>query len=88
MDLTAEQRKETRPDIDRTDVVFADKKTYSFGFNSENQDTESKFIIDSIKAKFYLHETAIIETDSNNMTEPQLSVDSVNESTSKNNISQ
>lgn len=43
-DLTVEQRKNTRPDIDRTDVVFADKNTsyFSASENKEDIKRESK----------------------------------------------
>ncbi len=41
-DLTEEQRKNTRPDVDREDVVFADKSSVSyFAANNKNAENES-----------------------------------------------
>lgn len=36
LDMTAEERKNTRPDIDRTDVVFADGSTYHTSAYADN----------------------------------------------------
>lgn len=46
-ELTAEERKNTRPDIDRTDVVFADSnESYSYFSSDENyKESESKALL-------------------------------------------
>lgn len=46
LNMTAEQRKNTRPDIDRTDVVFAENSGISsFSLSSDVSESESKKII-------------------------------------------
>ena len=48
INLTAEQRKNTRPDIDREDVVFAENSSVSY-FSKEKYDPETAGIRDQIK---------------------------------------
>lgn len=48
LDMTEEQRKNTRPDIDRTDVVFADGSNVSY-FAKDEYDAETAGIRDQIK---------------------------------------
>lgn len=48
VNYTTEQRKNTRPDIDRTDVVFADGNM-SYSFSGDVDKTESKQVIKIVK---------------------------------------
>ena len=61
VDLTAEERKNTRPDIDRTDVVFADRRTESRRTDADymavvergDMDAAQKMVDEAAKAAGY-----------------------------------
>ena len=97
LNYTEEQRKNTRPDVDRTDVVFADGGV-SYSFDGSNviaakEKIDGKTAIMGVAVnrynndgvnKFYLHEVEIIEAELSSMTGPQNSEDTVNNSASYN----
>lgn len=65
LDLTAEERKNTRPDIDREDVVFAEGKVIYYSSNSNESDSVKEQLEKHSKE---LSEMDVVETINYNVT--------------------